>query len=110
MIGLLGLLVLVGIALAISTDRRAIAWKTVGAGFALQFAIALVALKTPLGSALFSILNDAAVLYMRTTSSGATTSLPSTGLRIRPPTYPSRDTKRVSADPNRRNTVLPTPP
>ncbi len=71
MIGLLGLLVLVGIALAVSTDRRAIAWKTVGAGFALQFAIALVALKTPLGTALFAILNDAAVFFIRAADHGS---------------------------------------
>jgi len=69
-IGLLGLAVLVGIAFAVSTNRRAIAWKTVGAGFAVQFAIALVALKTPLGTGLFAILNDAAVFFIRAADHG----------------------------------------
>ncbi len=43
-IGLVGMLVIVGVALALSRDRRAIRWRTVGWAFALQLAFAAVVL------------------------------------------------------------------
>jgi CNT family concentrative nucleoside transporter len=69
-IGLVGLALLVVIALAVSTNRRAIAWRTVAAGFALQLAIAALALGTPFGTALFALLNDAAVFFIRAADQG----------------------------------------
>jgi len=43
-IGLVGMLVIVGVALALSRNRRAIRWRTVGWAFALQLAFAAVVL------------------------------------------------------------------
>ena len=43
-IGLLGMVVIVGIALALSRNRRAIRWRTVGWAFALQLAFAAIVL------------------------------------------------------------------
>ena len=51
---LLGLLVFLGIAYALSTDRRAIRLKTVLWGLGLQFGLAVFVLKTGVGQALFS--------------------------------------------------------
>ncbi len=43
-IGLVGMVVIVGVALALSRNRRAIRWRTVGWAFALQLAFAFVVL------------------------------------------------------------------
>jgi len=43
-IGLLGMVVIVGVALALSRNRRAIRWRTVGWAFALQLAFAAIVL------------------------------------------------------------------
>src|SRR6266498_2544378 len=43
-VGLVGMLVIVGVALALSRNRRAIRWRTVGWAFALQLAFAAVVL------------------------------------------------------------------
>ena len=43
-IGLVGMLVVVGVALALSHNRRAIRWRTVGWAFALQLAFAAIVL------------------------------------------------------------------
>ena len=45
--GLLGLAVILGIAIALSSDRRAINWRTVGVGLLLQLAFAVLVLKGP---------------------------------------------------------------
>ncbi|HVS65064.1 MAG TPA: NupC/NupG family nucleoside CNT transporter [Thermoanaerobaculia bacterium] len=52
-VGVLGLLVILAIAWALSTDRRRIAWRTVIAGTALQLLFALLILKTPWGRSFF---------------------------------------------------------
>jgi CNT family concentrative nucleoside transporter len=49
--GLVGIAVMLGIAYALSTNRRAIRWKTVGWGLGLQFFFALLVLKTEWGRA-----------------------------------------------------------
>ena len=51
--GLRGLVVLVGIAYALSTDRKSINWRVVGTGIGLQFIFALMVLKTSWGKAVF---------------------------------------------------------
>jgi len=48
-IGLLGIAVILGLAVLLSTDRRAIRLRVVGAAFALQVAIAVIVLYTPWG-------------------------------------------------------------
>jgi concentrative nucleoside transporter, CNT family len=50
-IGVVGLVVLFGIAVLFSTDRRAIRWRTVAWGFSLQIIFALLVLRWPVGQA-----------------------------------------------------------
>lgn len=52
-IGLLGIVVLLGIALLLSTNRKAINLRVVGWGFGLQVALALFILKVPAGRWIF---------------------------------------------------------
>ena len=51
--GLLGIVLILGIAYALSDNRKAINYRTVGVGLALQFGLALFVLKTDVGQALF---------------------------------------------------------
>jgi CNT family concentrative nucleoside transporter len=51
--GLLGIPVFLALGWAVSTDRRAVRWRVVAWGLGLQFAFALLILKTPPGYALF---------------------------------------------------------
>lgn len=48
-----GLALLLGLAWALSEDRRRISWRVVGWGLALQIGFALLVLRTPLGVSLF---------------------------------------------------------
>ncbi|MGH9524005.1 MAG: NupC/NupG family nucleoside CNT transporter [Terriglobales bacterium] len=52
-VGLLGIITLLGIAYAFSTNRRAIRWKTVALGVTLQFLFALFVLRVAWGRELF---------------------------------------------------------
>ncbi len=51
-ISLLGIATLIGIAILLSTNRRAISLRIVASAFALQFAIAAFVLRFPLGQRL----------------------------------------------------------
>src|SRR5580765_1892530 len=51
-----GAIVILGIAYAFSTNRRAINWKTVAWGVGLQVVFAIIVLKTSLGQAVFTLL------------------------------------------------------
>jgi CNT family concentrative nucleoside transporter len=63
--GIVGIFVLLGIAFALSNDRRrAVNWRIIGWGFGLQFAMALFALRTRLGIRLFSLANDLADAFV----------------------------------------------
>ena len=55
---LIGLVVLMGIAYALSTDRKAIRLRTVAWGLGLQFALALFVLKTESGRWLFAYVGE----------------------------------------------------
>src|SRR5262245_11599632 len=55
---IVGLLTILGIAYAFSTDRKAIQPKTVLWGIGLQFALALFVLKTNAGQLVFSFLGE----------------------------------------------------
>jgi len=57
--GLLGVLVLFAIAIALSTDRRQIAWRVVAIGTVLQIVFAVLVLKTRAGEAFFRLATDA---------------------------------------------------
>ena len=51
--GLIGIVLILGIAYALSNNRKAINYRTVGVGLALQFGLALFVLKTEVGRNLF---------------------------------------------------------
>ncbi|GAB4016172.1 NupC/NupG family nucleoside CNT transporter [Spirosoma sp. KCTC 42546] len=54
--GLIGIVLILGIAYALSDNRKAINYRTVGVGLGLQFGLALFVLKTEFGSNLFQAL------------------------------------------------------
>lgn len=54
--GLIGIVLILGIAYALSDNRKAINFRTVGVGLALQFALAVFVLKTAVGQNLFQSL------------------------------------------------------
>jgi concentrative nucleoside transporter, CNT family len=68
--GLLGLVVLLGIAWVLSEDRRRIPWRTVIAGVALQWALALLLIYFPPANALIFLLNDGATALQNATQAG----------------------------------------
>ena len=51
--GLIGIVLILGIAYALSDNRKAINYRTVGVGLALQFSLAVFVLKTDIGRELF---------------------------------------------------------
>jgi len=51
--GLIGILLILGIAFALSNNRKAINYRTVGVGLTLQFGLAVFVLKTDVGQQLF---------------------------------------------------------
>lgn len=57
-ISLLGLLVFTGLAWALSVNKKAVDWKLVGWGLALQFIFAILILMTPWGKSFFEGAND----------------------------------------------------
>jgi CNT family concentrative nucleoside transporter len=67
----LGLLVLMGLAWLLSTDRRRVSWRTVAWGLALQLIFAVLVLKTAPGRWIFAQLNDAVNLLLSFQYQGA---------------------------------------
>ena len=59
LLGLVGIAVVVGLAVLLSADRSRIRWRLVAAGLTLQFAFALLILKTGAGHAAFALLGEA---------------------------------------------------
>ncbi|HEY2617188.1 MAG TPA: nucleoside transporter C-terminal domain-containing protein [Acetobacteraceae bacterium] len=68
--GLLGLAALLAIAWALSEDRRRVPWRTVIAGVALQWALALLLIFFPPASAVIALLNDGATALQTATQAG----------------------------------------
>jgi CNT family concentrative nucleoside transporter len=66
----LGISVFIGLAWAVSEDRRAFPWRIVLAGLALQFALAAALLKLPWVSAWVSGLNEVMHALERATDAG----------------------------------------
>lgn len=67
LISLFGLTIMVAIAWLCSSNRRAMPWRTVVWGIGLQFSLALVLLKTPIGRAFFdgmSVVAEALTRYV----------------------------------------------
>ncbi len=71
MIALVGMLVMLGIAWLLSTDRRAIRWRTVVTGTALQFGFALLILRTTVGQRSFDVATRAVTAFLDFTDAGA---------------------------------------
>ncbi|UJR86589.1 NupC/NupG family nucleoside CNT transporter [Sandaracinus amylolyticus] len=70
-LSLIGLVVMILIAWALSTDRKAFPWRVVASGVALQLAFGVLVLKTETGLALFSVLNDAVSALLDFTAEGS---------------------------------------
>jgi len=71
MIAILGLFVMLGIAWALSTNRKAIRWRTVITGTALQFGFALLILKTSGGQYVFARATEVVTAFLDFTDAGA---------------------------------------
>ncbi|GAB2794325.1 NupC/NupG family nucleoside CNT transporter [Rhabdobacter roseus] len=56
--GLLGVVLILGVAYALSNNRKAINYRTVGVGLGLQFGLAVFILRTDTGQAIFQWLGD----------------------------------------------------
>ncbi len=69
-VGALGIACMMAIAWLASTQRRSIDWRSVGIAFALQLAIAILFLRTPVGELLFGKMNDAAVAFIAAADRG----------------------------------------
>jgi concentrative nucleoside transporter, CNT family len=68
---LFGAIVILSIALLLSTNRRAINWATVAWGLGLQVLFALIVLKTTVGQAVFSVLGAGITKLLGFSSVGA---------------------------------------
>jgi CNT family concentrative nucleoside transporter len=66
----LGVLAMLGIALALSENRRAVAWKQAGIGLAATIVTAVLLLKIPQIAAVFALINDAVGAIMAATKAG----------------------------------------
>jgi CNT family concentrative nucleoside transporter len=69
--GLLGIAAIIGVGYFLSTHRKAIKWRVVGIGLALQFAFAFVVLKTELGREFFAWLGSAITHVLEYSKVGA---------------------------------------
>lgn len=70
-ISALGVLVFIGISYALSVNRRAIRWRTIAWGLGLEFAFALLILKTPWGLSVFKSLGDVVTNFLSYSDVGA---------------------------------------
>jgi concentrative nucleoside transporter, CNT family len=68
--GLLGIVVLLGLAFLLSEDRRAIRPRTVIVGIVLQFALALLLLRVPLAARALRLLDEGANALQRASEAG----------------------------------------
>ena len=71
-VSFLGLIVMLAIAWALSTNRRAIRWRPVVAGTILQFVFAVIILKTEPGRMFFDWLGSGITRFLDFTDAGAT--------------------------------------
>jgi CNT family concentrative nucleoside transporter len=69
--GLLGLLVVTGLAVLFSSNRKSINWKLVGIGLVLQFVFAFLVLKTAVGRDVFNWIGRGFVIFFNFASDGA---------------------------------------
>ncbi|MBW4598284.1 MAG: NupC/NupG family nucleoside CNT transporter [Calothrix sp. FI2-JRJ7] len=70
-ISLIGIVVFIGISYALSVNRKAIRWRTIAWGLALEFGFALLILKTPWGLRVFKSLGDIVSNFLSYSDVGA---------------------------------------
>ena len=70
-VGILGIIVLVGIAYLLSANRKSISWRPVFWGFGLQITFAVLILKTSPGQWLFARINDIALAILKCAEAGS---------------------------------------
>lgn len=70
-ISLIGIFVFFGLAYLFSVDRRAINWRTVVWGFALQFLLGAFVLLLPIGFTIFSIIGNLVTTFLNFSDAGA---------------------------------------
>ncbi|MEJ6480210.1 NupC/NupG family nucleoside CNT transporter [Nostoc punctiforme UO1] len=70
-ISALGILVFIGISYGFSVNRQAVRWRIVAWGLGLEFALALVILKTPWGLTVFKFLGDFVSKFLAFSDVGA---------------------------------------
>jgi len=70
--GMLGMLVLIAIAWVFSTNRKAIAWRVVGIGLAIQLLLAIGVLQVPFVQAFFEFVGGLFVKVLDFTKAGST--------------------------------------
>ncbi|GJD24064.1 sodium-dependent nucleoside transporter [Rivularia sp. IAM M-261] len=70
-ISLIGIVVFIGISYALSVNRKAIRWRTIAWGLALEFGFALLILKTPWGLKFFKSLGDIVSNFLSYSDVGA---------------------------------------
>lgn len=69
--GLLGIVVMLGICYALSSNRRQINWRLVGVGIGIQFILAILILKVPFVRAVFDYIASFFVVLLDFTDAGA---------------------------------------
>src|SRR5215211_7924767 len=70
-VSLVGFLVFAGVAWLLSSNRRRVAWKTIGWGVALQFLIGLIIFRLPVSHRIMLWLNDAVLALLNASKSGS---------------------------------------
>jgi CNT family concentrative nucleoside transporter len=70
LVGVLGVVVLLAIAYAASTNRKRVQWRPIGLALLLQLVIALLVLRTPWGARFFAFVNDAAAAFIASADAG----------------------------------------
>jgi CNT family concentrative nucleoside transporter len=71
LVSLVGFFAMIGIAWLASTNRREVPWRSVGWGVAIQLALALLLLKTPVGAVFFAAMNGLVAAITSATDAGA---------------------------------------
>lgn len=66
----LGLLVMIAVAWAFSSDRRRVPWRTIASGLAIQLALGVLLLRTTAGRVFFVTINDAVSVFLGYTQAG----------------------------------------
>lgn len=68
----LGIILIVGLAWALSENRRAFPWRTAAAGLTIQFALAALLIKVPGSQIVFKWIGDGVDALVRSTEAGTT--------------------------------------